>query len=148
MIELDDHPFFVASQFHPEFKSRPERPAPLFREFVAAALTRAAGGCRRRCRGRRRGHRRSRERGPHVSRPLVSVGPAGGAPPGTASTPSAPGVLRVEAVFHGVAAEQADTIAAELIGRAHELANLPEYACDVDVNVQRDASDAGSARGL
>ena len=40
-IELDDHPFFVASQFHPEFKSRPERPAPLFREFVAAALTRS-----------------------------------------------------------------------------------------------------------
>jgi CTP synthase len=37
-IELDDHPFFVASQFHPEFKSRPERPAPLFRSFVAAAL--------------------------------------------------------------------------------------------------------------
>ena len=41
VIELDDHPFFVASQFHPEFKSRPERPAPLFREFVAAALERA-----------------------------------------------------------------------------------------------------------
>ncbi len=40
-IELADHPFFVASQFHPEFKSRPERPAPLFREFVAAALARA-----------------------------------------------------------------------------------------------------------
>ena len=38
MIELADHPFFVASQFHPEFKSRPERPAPLFREFVGAAL--------------------------------------------------------------------------------------------------------------
>jgi CTP synthase len=37
IIELDDHPFFVASQFHPEFKSRPEKPAPLFREFVAAA---------------------------------------------------------------------------------------------------------------
>jgi len=32
------HPFFVASQYHPEFKSRPERPAPLFREFVGAAL--------------------------------------------------------------------------------------------------------------
>ena len=49
-IELKDHPFFVASQFHPEFKSRPERPAPLFREFVAAALSRAgepdgAGAC-------------------------------------------------------------------------------------------------------
>jgi CTP synthase len=41
IIELNDHPFFVASQFHPEFKSRPERPAPLFREFVAAALERA-----------------------------------------------------------------------------------------------------------
>src|SRR5207302_1554138 len=39
-IELPDHPFFVASQYHPEFKSRPERPAPLFREFVAAALER------------------------------------------------------------------------------------------------------------
>jgi CTP synthase len=41
VIELDDHPFFVASQFHPEFKSRPERPAPLFRGFVAAALEHA-----------------------------------------------------------------------------------------------------------
>jgi CTP synthase len=38
VIELPEHPFYVASQFHPEFKSRPERPAPLFREFVAAAL--------------------------------------------------------------------------------------------------------------
>jgi CTP synthase len=36
------HPFFVASQFHPEFKSRPDRPAPLFREFVGAAAERAA----------------------------------------------------------------------------------------------------------
>jgi CTP synthase len=43
VVELPDHPFFVASQFHPEFKSRPERPAPLFREFVAAALERAEG---------------------------------------------------------------------------------------------------------
>ena len=38
------HPFFLASQFHPEFKSRPERPAPLFREFVAAALEGVAEG--------------------------------------------------------------------------------------------------------
>ncbi len=46
MIELpvDEHPFFLASQFHPEFKSRPERPAPMFREFVAAALAKATGG--------------------------------------------------------------------------------------------------------
>jgi CTP synthase len=47
-IELDPgtHRFFVASQFHPEFKSRPERAAPLFREFVGAALehTRARRG--------------------------------------------------------------------------------------------------------
>ena len=38
IIELPDHPFFVASQFHPEFKSRPLRPQPLFREFVRAAV--------------------------------------------------------------------------------------------------------------
>jgi CTP synthase len=41
IIEIADHPFFVASQYHPEFKSRPERPAPLFRDFVEAALQRA-----------------------------------------------------------------------------------------------------------
>jgi CTP synthase len=41
IIELPDHPFFVASQFHPEFKSRPTRAHPLFREFVRAALDRA-----------------------------------------------------------------------------------------------------------
>jgi CTP synthase len=41
IVELPDHPWFVASQFHPEFKSRPTRPAPLFREFIAAALDRA-----------------------------------------------------------------------------------------------------------
>jgi CTP synthase len=41
VIELPDHPWFVASQFHPEFKSRPTRPAPLFREFVQAALARS-----------------------------------------------------------------------------------------------------------
>jgi CTP synthase len=48
IIELPDHPWFVASQFHPEFKSRPTRPAPLFREFGQAALERA---------GQRRGER-------------------------------------------------------------------------------------------
>jgi CTP synthase len=37
VIELPDHPFFVASQFHPEFNSRPTRPEPLFRDFVGAA---------------------------------------------------------------------------------------------------------------
>ena len=38
IVELKDHPFFVGTQFHPEFKSRPMRPHPLFRAFVAAAL--------------------------------------------------------------------------------------------------------------
>ena len=37
VIELREHPFFVASQFHPEFKSRPSRPHPLFNGFIAAA---------------------------------------------------------------------------------------------------------------
>ena len=38
IVELKDHPWFVASQFHPEFKSRPERPHPLFHGFIEAAL--------------------------------------------------------------------------------------------------------------
>ncbi|AVX19511.1 MULTISPECIES: CTP synthase [Carboxydocella] len=41
IVELPDHPWFVATQFHPEFKSRPNRPHPLFRDFVGAALNRA-----------------------------------------------------------------------------------------------------------
>jgi CTP synthase len=41
VVEVADHPWFVASQFHPEFKSRPTRPAPLFRDFVGAVVERA-----------------------------------------------------------------------------------------------------------
>jgi CTP synthase len=41
IIELRDHPWFVGTQFHPEFKSRPTRPHPLFRGFVGAAVARA-----------------------------------------------------------------------------------------------------------
>ncbi|NNF64698.1 MAG: CTP synthase [Acidimicrobiia bacterium] len=37
IVELPDHPFFIASQFHPEFKSRPDKPHPLFAGFMAAA---------------------------------------------------------------------------------------------------------------
>jgi len=37
IIELRDHPWYVGTQFHPEFQSRPDRPHPLFRDFVAAA---------------------------------------------------------------------------------------------------------------
>ena len=43
MVELPDHPWFLAVQFHPEFTSRPNRPQPLFREFVKAALRHAEG---------------------------------------------------------------------------------------------------------
>jgi CTP synthase len=42
-VELIGHPFWVGTQAHPEFKSRPDRPAPLFREFIGAALSRAEG---------------------------------------------------------------------------------------------------------
>lgn len=38
MVELKDHPFFVATQAHPEFKSRPDRPHPLFKGFIGAAI--------------------------------------------------------------------------------------------------------------
>ncbi len=41
-IELADHPYWVATQAHPEFKSRPDRPHPLFRELIGAALARRA----------------------------------------------------------------------------------------------------------
>ena len=52
VVELKDHPWFVAGQFHPEFKSRPLEPHPLFREFVAASLT-AGRGARGRGQGAR-----------------------------------------------------------------------------------------------
>jgi hypothetical protein len=65
------------------------------------------------------------------------------------SAASETAALRVEAVFHDLAPEQADAIAAELIARAHELANLPEHGCDVDVNVRREPpSETGDARGV
>ena len=40
IVELRDHPWFVATQFHPEFKSRPDRPHPLFRDFIGATVAR------------------------------------------------------------------------------------------------------------
>jgi CTP synthase len=44
ICEVQGHPFMVGSQFHPEFRSRPLRPHPLFREFIGAALAHASGG--------------------------------------------------------------------------------------------------------
>jgi CTP synthase len=41
-VELNDHPFYLGVQFHPEFKSRPNRPHPIFRDFVGAAAAKAA----------------------------------------------------------------------------------------------------------
>ena len=38
MVELSDHPFFVACQFHPEFKSKPFEPHPIFEGFIGAAV--------------------------------------------------------------------------------------------------------------
>jgi CTP synthase len=43
IVEIVNHPWFVACQFHPEFKSRPNRPHPLFRDFIGAALKRKRG---------------------------------------------------------------------------------------------------------
>jgi CTP synthase len=44
IVELRDHPWFCASQFHPEFKSKPLTPQPLFRAFVKAAMRHAGFG--------------------------------------------------------------------------------------------------------
>jgi CTP synthase len=48
MIELPQHPYFVGCQFHPEFKSRPQAPHPLFQSFIAAALRARLSDRRRR----------------------------------------------------------------------------------------------------
>ena len=68
-LSRETHPFYVASQFHPEFKSRPERPAPLFREFVGAALA----ACRTRAPGER--HRPRPERAPAHGAPEATAAP-------------------------------------------------------------------------
>ena len=47
IIELENHPWFVASQFHPEFKSKPDKPHPLFKAFIAKALELKPSGTKR-----------------------------------------------------------------------------------------------------
>ena len=49
IVEMRDHPWFVAVQFHPEFKSKPNRAHPLFREFARAAHEKKSGGHRAEC---------------------------------------------------------------------------------------------------
>jgi len=61
-------------------------------------------------------------RAARASRPPASVGETGG--------------LRVQVVFHDLDERSAQAISAELIARAHELANTPEWECDVDVSVE------------
>jgi hypothetical protein len=52
-------------------------------------------------------------------------------------TPISEQSLRLEIVFHGVDERQAQALAARMIDRAHEIANLPDYECDVDVSVEQ-----------
>ena len=47
LIELGDHPYFVGCQYHPEFQSKPNKPHPLFKGFIAAALAYQVGDKRR-----------------------------------------------------------------------------------------------------
>jgi CTP synthase len=43
IVELPEHPYFIGCQFHPEFKSKPLEPHPLFREFIAASYKNRVG---------------------------------------------------------------------------------------------------------
>ena len=67
MVELPDHPWFVGCQFHPEFKSKPTDPHPLFAAFIAAALEEHRAG--------RPGARREREAMPAAGEADVTVDP-------------------------------------------------------------------------
>jgi hypothetical protein len=54
--------------------------------------------------------------------------------------------VRVETVFHVSDDQQAQTVAAKMVDRAHEIANLPECECDVDVSIERAQPSAASER--
>ncbi len=81
-IELSGHPWFVASQAHPEFKSRPHRPHPLFRDFVGAAVAHASA---------RAGALQASQEQPvamdaaHVTQPVAAMGAAQAHPVADAS---------------------------------------------------------------
>jgi hypothetical protein len=53
--------------------------------------------------------------------------------------------VRVQTVFHVTSDRQAEVVAAKMIDRAHEIANLPECECDVDVGIDRPEPDGASA---
>jgi len=56
--------------------------------------------------------------------------------------------VRVQAVFHTSSEAQAQTVAAMMVDRAHEIANLPECECDVDVSIERVSSRSAPPAGL
>jgi hypothetical protein len=66
---------------------------------------------------------------------------------GTPATVGDTGELRVRAVFHDLDERKAQAISAEMIARAHELANTPAWECDVDVSVEVLPPRADGARG-
>ncbi|MET1231329.1 MAG: hypothetical protein ABWY52_00600, partial [Candidatus Limnocylindrales bacterium] len=76
IVELRDHPWYVASQFHPEFRSRPDRPHPLFDGFVAACISTAADAT---------------AASPVTAQPATAVSQA--ASPASVSSAAAPGVV-------------------------------------------------------
>jgi CTP synthase len=109
MVELPDHPWFVGCQFHPELKSRPTRPHPLFASFIAAAASRAGvgggggesapaarsgeagGGTGNRGEGTGRGGKNAEgSRGDRESGPAGSRGPGNEAPAPSTAASSAP----------------------------------------------------------
>jgi len=56
--------------------------------------------------------------------------------------------VRVQAVFHVSSEAQAQTVAARMVDRAHEIANLPECECDVDVSIERESPQSAPPAGL
>ena len=57
----------------------------------------------------------------------------------------APRAVRVLAVFHVSSDEQAQAVASRMVDRAHEIANLPECECDLDVSIERAPADTTSS---
>lgn len=55
-----------------------------------------------------------------------------------------PTPVRVQAVFHVSSDEQAQAVAARMVDRAHEIANLPECECDVEVSIERTGAEGAS----
>jgi hypothetical protein len=55
--------------------------------------------------------------------------------------------VHVQAVFHVSSDEQAQAVASRMVDRAHEIANLPECECDVDVSIERTPADTASFAG-